>query len=157
MTLYAIRPHPETGSVEADDAEVIDQLPHGWAMLEQAVTIWRLVDEPRAAAIALMMADASIAAGDGELRFSTEELGALVALLAGMEEALVAAGILDRSWRAPAERLASLATVVTTMDLRAERPLDDKTFALGEVLSRAIAARNFLARALDAACVVVVG
>jgi hypothetical protein len=35
MTLYAIRPEPDTGSL--DDAEVIDRLRYGWQFLEQAI------------------------------------------------------------------------------------------------------------------------
>ena len=46
MTLYAIRPDPDTGSL--DDAEVVDQLRYGWQFLEQAITVWRLVDKERA-------------------------------------------------------------------------------------------------------------
>src|ERR1041384_788200 len=46
MTLYALRPDSETGSLE--DAEVVDQLRYGWEFLEQAVAVWRLVDTTRA-------------------------------------------------------------------------------------------------------------
>ena len=36
MTLYAIRPDPETKSL--DDAEVVDQSRYGWEFLKQATT-----------------------------------------------------------------------------------------------------------------------
>jgi hypothetical protein len=46
MTLYALRPDPVTGSL--DDAKVVSESKYGWGFLEQAVTLWRLVDTARA-------------------------------------------------------------------------------------------------------------
>ena len=46
MTLYAVRPTPGTDSLE--DAEVVSQSKYGWDFLEQAITLWRLVDTARA-------------------------------------------------------------------------------------------------------------
>jgi len=45
VTLYAIRPTPGTDSLE--DAEVVSQSKYGWDFLEQAITLWRLVDTAR--------------------------------------------------------------------------------------------------------------
>lgn len=155
MTLYALRPDPETGSL--NDAEVIDQSRYGWQFLEQAITLWRLVDNARADEIEAIKDRASMAAGDGEIRFYAPDLHELVRLLTGVEDAIIAAGIVDRHWRAPAHRLEELAKRVPAMDLTTERSLQSKTNALGEVMSNAIFLRNFLANALDAGCVVVLG
>lgn len=68
MTLYAIRPVPGTGSVD-EDAEVVDRSRYGWQFLEQAVTLWRLVGSSYADEIEAVIDRATLAAGDGELRF----------------------------------------------------------------------------------------
>jgi hypothetical protein len=155
VTLYAIRPDPETGSL--DDAEVLTQSPYGWEFLEQAITLWRLLHDSRADKIEAIMARASHAAGDEELRFYTEDLHELVRLLTGVEDAIVAAGIVDQHWRVPPERLEELAKLVPAMDLKTERSLESKTGALGEIISNAIFARNFLSNAVSAGCVVALG
>jgi ATP phosphoribosyltransferase len=155
MTLYAIRPDPDTGSL--DDAEVVDKLKDGWAFLEQAITVWRLVDESRANAIETLKDKVSVAAGDGEIRFHTADLQALVRLLSGVDEAIIAAGIVDPHWRVPAERLEELAKRVPAMDLTTERSLQSKTSALGEVMINAVSVRNFLSNAVEAGCIVVFG
>jgi ATP phosphoribosyltransferase len=156
MTLYAIRPDPETGALD-EDAEVVDRLRHGWEYLEQAITVWRLVDERRADEIVAVKNHAVQAAGDGEIRFYAEDLQKLVPLLSGVIEAMIASGIVDRQWRVPAERLEELAMQVPAMDLKTERSLDDKTFALGEVMANAEAVPMFLSKALNAGCVVAFG
>ena len=69
MTLYAIRPDPETGSL--DDAEVADQSRYGWEFLKQAITLWRLVDDNRADEIHAIKNRALLAATDQELRLPT--------------------------------------------------------------------------------------
>jgi ATP phosphoribosyltransferase len=155
MTLYAIRPAPETGSL--DDAEVVDQLQYGWQFLEQAITVWRLVDKDRADEIEATKNRASLAAGDGEIRFYTEDLHKLVRLLTGVDDAIIAAGIVDRHWRVPSDRLQELAKQVPAMDLTTERSLKSKTNALGEIMVNAVSIRNFLSNAVDAGCVVVLG
>ena len=155
MTLYAIRPDPDTGSL--DDAEVVDQLRYGWQFLEQAITVWRLVDKARADELEATKDRASLAAGDGEIRFYPEDLQKLVGLLTGVDDAIIAAGIVDRHWRVPAERLEELAKQVPAMDLTTERSLKSKTSALGEIMINAVSIRNFLSNALDAGCVVVLG
>lgn len=155
MTLYAIRPDAGTGSL--DDAEVIDQLAHGWQFLEQAITVWRLVDKERAEEIEATKNRISLAAGDGEIRFYAEELRTLVRLLTGIDDAVVAAGIVDRQWRVPADRLEGLVKQVPAMDLTTERSLKSKTSALGEVMINAISIRNFLSNALEAGWIVVLG
>ncbi|HEX3475670.1 MAG TPA: hypothetical protein VHT91_11640 [Kofleriaceae bacterium] len=156
MTLYAIRPTPGTESLD-DDAEVVDQSRYGWPFLEQAVTLWRLVDNGRADEIEAIIDRASLAAGDGELRFYRPDLHELVRLLTGIENAIIEAGIVDQHWRVPAERLEELAKRVPAMDLTTKRSLDSKTHALGEVMSNAISLRNFLSDAINAGCVVVLG
>lgn len=155
MTLYAIRPDPDTGSL--DDAEVVDQIREGWQFLEQAITVWRLVDNERADKIEAIKDRASLAAGDGEIRLYAEDLHNLVYLLTGVDDAIIAAGIVDRQWRVPADRLEELAKQVPAMDLATERSLKSKTSALGEVMINAVSIRNFLSSALDARCVVVLG
>jgi hypothetical protein len=153
MTLYAVRPDPDTGSL--DDAEVVDQLKDGWEFLEQAITVWRLVDESRADEIEAIKDRASLAAGDGEIRFYAADLQELIRLLSGVDEAIIAAGIVDSHWRVPAERLEDLSKRVPAMDLTTERSLQSKTSALGEIMINAISIRNFLSNALHAHCVVV--
>lgn len=155
MTLYAIRPDPTTGSVD-DDAEVINQSKHGWDFLKQAITLWRLVDTARADMIEAIKDRVVLAAGDGEVRLEAEDLRELVRLLCGVEDAIVDAGIVDKDWRMPPDRLEEeLAKQVPAMDLKTERSLDDKTHAIGEVMINAFSIRNFLEKAASAGCVVV--
>jgi len=156
MTLYAIRPTPGTASLD-EDAEVVDQSRYGWQFLKQAVTLWRLVDSSFADEIEAIIARASLAASDGELRFYQRDLHELVHLLTGVEDVIIAAGIVDRHWRVPAERLEELAERVPAMDLMTDRPLHAKTNALGEVMINAVSIRNFLSNAVDAGCVVGLG
>jgi hypothetical protein len=156
MTLYAIRPVPETGSLD-EDAEVVDQSRYGWQFLEQAVTLWRLVDSSFADEIEVIIDRATLAAGDGELRFFQRDLYELVHLLTGIDDAIVDSGIVDRHWRVPAEHLEDLAKKVPAMDLTTARSLEDKTHALAEVMINAVSIRNFLTKAVDAGCVVVLG
>lgn len=153
MTFYAIRPDPVTGSL--DNAEVMSELRYGWQFLEQAIMLWRLVDPARADETEAIKASASRAAGDGEIRFHAPELRELVRLLAGIDEAFIAAGIVDAHWRVPPEHLEELAKRVPAMDLQTERPLHAKTNALAEVMINAVSVRDFLANALAAGCVVV--
>ena len=155
MTLYALRPDPVPGSL--DDAEVVSESRYGWQFLEQAITLWRLVDNARADAIEAITDRASLAAGDGEIRFDASDLHELVRLLTGVEDAIVSAGIVDRHWRVLPDRLEELARRVPAMDLTTERPLHTKTNALGEVMSNAIFLRNFLSNAVNAGCIVVLG
>lgn len=156
MTLYAIRPVPETGSLD-EDAEVVDRSRYGWQFLEQAVTLWRLVDSSYADEIEAIIDRASLAAGDGELRFHQRDLYELVHLLTGVDEAIVAAGIVDQHWRVPAERLEELAKKVPAMDLTTERSLENKIHALGEIMANAVSIRNFVSNALKAGCIVAFG
>jgi ATP phosphoribosyltransferase len=155
VTLYALRPDPVTGSF--DDAHVVDQFQYGWEFLEQAITVWRLVDNARADQIEVIKSRASEAAGDGEIRFYAEDLHELVRLLEGVDEAIIAAGIVDCHWRVPADRLGELAKRVPAMDLKTERSLASKTSALGEVMINAVSIRNFLSDAVNAGCIVVLG
>jgi len=153
MTLYAIRPDPLTGSL--DDAEVTAELRSGWQFLEQAITLWRLVDDARADRIEAIKSRASQAAAGGEIRLYMPELRELVRLLTGTDDAIVAAGIVDSHWRVSPDRLDELARRVPAMDLTTERPLHAKTNALAEVMINAVSIRNFLTNALEAGSVVV--
>jgi hypothetical protein len=155
VTLYALRPDPVTGSLE--DVEVVDEFKYGWQFVEQAVTLWRLLGHAHADEIEAILHQASIAAGDGELCFHAPELHELVRLLTGIEDAIIAAGIVDQPWRVPSDRLEELAKLVPAMDLKTERSLKSKTNALGEVMSNAISIRNFLSNAVKAGCAVVLG
>jgi glycine/D-amino acid oxidase-like deaminating enzyme len=156
VTMYAVRPlGPDAGPDE--EAEVIDDFKPGWQFLEQAIALWRLVDEPRAQAIAGIWSRVGEAGYEGESRIEPAEIAELVRLLSGLEEALVTAGIVDEGWRAPLDRLEELGSVVPGMDLRPERPPGDRMHALAEVIANATFVRNFLARALDAGCAVVLG
>lgn len=71
MTLYALRPDPATGSL--DDAEVVDEFKYGWQFLEQAITLWRLVDKDRADQIKAIKDRAARSAPE-ESRSYTEDL-----------------------------------------------------------------------------------
>ena len=157
MTLYAIRPLPGTDSLEAEDAEVVDQSRYGWEFLKQAITLWRLVDSTRADAIEAIKDRALLGARDKELRLYPPDLQELVRLLSGIENAIIEAGIVNEHWRVPAERLEELAKRVPAMDLMTDRPIHAKTNALGEIMVNAISLRNFLSDAVNAGCVVVLG
>ena len=152
MTLYAIRFSP--GSKSLDDAEAVDESRYGWKFLDQTIALWRLVDPQRADAIAAIRERASDAPND-HTQFVGEDLAELVRLVAGVDEAIIASGMVDHEWRVPAERLEELGHKVPGMDLTTDRPLDCKVYALGEVMINAVSLRNFLADALRAGCVVV--
>jgi hypothetical protein len=152
MTLYAVRFSPSSTSLE--DAEVVDESRYGWKFLDQAIALWRLVDPPRADAIASIRERASDAPGD-HTQFAGDDLAELVRLVGGVDEAIIASGMVDHEWRVPAERLEELARKVPGMDLTTDRPLDCKVYALGEVMMNAVSLRNFLANALRDGCVVV--
>ena len=152
MTLYAFQLSP--GSTSLDDGKVIGQSRYGWEFLEQVITLWRLVDPSRADAIAAVV-DRASDTSDDYTRFAGDDLAALVPLIDGVADAIVAAGIVDRHWRVPPERLEELARQVPAMDLKTERSLEAKTHALGEVMINALSLHTFLADALRADCVVV--
>lgn len=153
MTLYAIRFSP--GSTSLEDAEVVDESRYGWKFLDQTIALWRLVDPQRADAIAAIRERASDAPGE-HTQFTGDDLAELVRLIDGIKDAIIAAGIVDdREWRVPPERLDELARQVPGIDLTTERPLEIKTYALGEVMINAVSLRNFLADALRAGCVIV--
>lgn len=170
MTLYAIRPGSETGDLDdtevvrqppsaesLEDVEVVDEFRYGWGFLEQAITLWRLVDNARADEIKSVVERASLAAGDGELRLYRPDLEELVRLLTGIENAIIEAKIVDQHWRVPVERLEDLAKRVPAMDLTTDRPLHSRTSALGEVMINAVFLRSFLSDAVRTGCVVVHG
>lgn len=155
MALYAIRSSPDAELLE--DAEVVSESKYGWDSLEQAITLWKLVDPARANQIEAVMDRCASSPADGRPRFEAEDLRELVRLLSSVEDAIVAAGIVEpNNWRVPAERLEELARRVPAMDLKTERLLVNKTSALAEVMSNAISVRKFLEHAANADCVVVV-
>ncbi|HEX3475669.1 MAG TPA: hypothetical protein VHT91_11635 [Kofleriaceae bacterium] len=96
-------------------------------------------------------------APDEELRIETDDLHGLVRLLTGVDDAIVAAGIVDQHRCVSADQLEELAKRVPAMDLTTERSLDDKTHALAEVMINAVSIRNFLSNAVNGGCVVVLG
>jgi hypothetical protein len=153
MTLYAIRQVPGTSSPE--EADVVDESKYGWELLKHAVMLWRLVDNGRAEQIEAIKDRVVQEAGDKEVRIETEDLCELVGLLAGLEEAIVASGVVTSDWHVHPDRLEELAKLVPAMDLTAGRSLQSKTSALAEVMVNAISIRNFLEDAAHAGCVVV--
>jgi len=152
MTLYAVRFPPDSTSLE--DAEVVDESRYGWEFLEQTIALWRLVDPARGDSIAALKDRASDATDD-YTRFSSDDLATLVQLIDSVDDAIVAAGIVDHDWRVPPARLDELAREVPGMDLTTNRSQESKTHALGEVMINAVSLRNFLSDALHAGCVVV--
>lgn len=155
MTLYAIKPDPVTGELEG--AEVADRSKYGWDFLEQSIDLWGLVDTQRAEQLRRVADRAEQAANGGELRFYEPDLRELVALLAGIEDAIVAAGIVDHEWRVAADQLEQLARKVPSMDLSTERSIQAKTSALGEIMINAGSLRLFIQRALDEGNVIALG
>ena len=155
MTLYALRPAP--GIESLDDVTVVEESRYGWQFLEQTIALWRLVDEARAKEIEAIKDRVVQAAPDGEPRFEPKDLQELLRLITGVDDAIVAAGIVDRHLRAPVEQLEELARQVPGMDLTTERSLESKTHALGEIMINAVSLRNFLANAEREGCVVVLG
>ena len=153
MTLYAVCP----GSDADADGEVVAELRYGWRYLEQAVSVWRIVDPERADQIAAVLQRAAIAAGDGEVRLYAEDLRDLTRLIPGVERALIAAGIVDDAWLVPADRLMALKQEVPGMDLETERSIANTTSALAEVIMNVLAATDWLARALAQGCFVALG
>jgi hypothetical protein len=152
MTLYKFRLAPHAQSLE--DAHAIDRLRYGWDYLEQAISLWRLVDSARAVALAELV-DRVSSASDGPTCFAGDDLAALTQMITGIEDAIRAAGIIDRHGRVPAEHLAALKRAVPAMDLETERTLEDKTNALLEVIGNADGLHEFLSEALRDGCVVV--
>lgn len=151
MTLYAVRFPTTSDAVE--DAEVVNESPYGWAFLEQAVALWRLVDPARATAIEAIKDRASDAPGD-YTRFNTTDAGALADLIGDVDVALIAAGVVDAHWRVDPARLPELTRQVpglspTTMSL------PDRDHALAEVMINAVSVRNFFAHAKRDGCVVI--
>lgn len=152
MTLYKFRLAPTSQLLE--DAEVVDRLRYGWDYLEQTISLWRLVDRARADALSEFIERVSNA-GDGPICFSGDDLVTLTHMVAGVEDAIRTAGIIDRHGRVPPERLAELKRLVPAMDLETERTLEDKTNALLEVIGNADGLHGFLSEALRDGCVVV--
>lgn len=153
MTLYAIR--QASGTLSPHDAEVVDESKYGWEFLKHAVTLWRLVDNARADQIEAIKDRVVQAAGDSEVRIETEDLYELVRLLTGIEDAIVASGVVDSDWHVHPGRLEELAKLVPAMDLTTERSIQSKTSALSEVMVNAFSIRNFLEDAANAGCIVV--
>lgn len=153
-TLYAIRSAP--GVPPQDDDEVVEEMDHGYACLEAAITLWRLVDPARAESLRSFLfrvADAS----EDHTQFAGDDLAALIQMLSGVGEAIQAAGIVDQHWRTPPGRLDELKRQVPAMDLELNRPLHSKTAALLEVICAVEALQGFLSRALRSGCTIVHG
>lgn len=152
MTLYAVRlPH---GSTSPEDVDVVDETKYGWEYLGQAIALWRLADPTRGDAIFAIKERAYSAPGTFP-RLDADDIRNLVDLIDGIDDAIVRAGIVDAEWRVPVDRLEELARRVPGMDINAERSLEDKRYALAEVVSNVLSLRGFLAEALQSGCVVV--
>ncbi len=152
MTLYALRFAP--GSDSIDDAETVAESRDGWAFLREAITLWRLVNPAHAHAIEQFV-DHVADASEAPTRFAGNDLATLVEMLTGVEDAIRAAGIIDEDGRVAPERLDELKRQVPAMDLETERSLENRTYALIEVILHAQFLGEFLAKAHRAGCVVV--
>ncbi len=151
-TLYAARMAPD--SLHFEDAEVIDEVKHGWAVLESAITLWRLVDPTRAEvlrAFIFRVADAS----KRHVQFAGDDLATLIQMISGVGDAIQAAGVIGRDGRVSAARLDELKQQVPAMDLELNRPDECKASALLEVICDVEALQGFLSSAQRAGCVVV--
>ena len=150
MTLYKVR----LASSALEDAHVVDRLRYGWDYLEQAISLWHLVDPVRANALVEFVERVSNA-DEGPTCFAGDDLVTLAHMTAGIEDAIRVTGIIDRHGRVAPERLAELKRLVPAMDLETERTLEDKTNALLEVIGNAEGLHEFLSEALRDGCVVV--
>lgn len=148
MTLYALEPGVELGD-DPGRPSTIEPLEHGGDSLADAVSLWRLVDERRAAALRGFL-DSAEADTDDHLRWETEQVWELVDLLTGLEAALLEGGVMDAAWTVPPDRVPGLARRVPGMDVRPERSAADLPHALAEVVARVHGLRSFLARAAEA-------
>ena len=79
-TLYAIRSAP--GVPAQDDDEVVDEMDHGYACLEAAITLWRLVDPARAESLRSFLVRVADASED-HTQFAGDDLAALIQMLSG--------------------------------------------------------------------------
>lgn len=153
MTLYAIRPHGPDAEPDTEE-EVVDKLKRGWDYLNQAIALWRLVDDRRADEIEAIQERVALADPDGHPRFELADIAELVRLLTGLQEALVDAGVVDNQWFVPLERLEDLGRRVPGMDLRPERTPRELQEALAEVMINPVWLRNFFADAGRNGCFV---
>lgn len=151
-TLYAAR--RVTDSSLFEDAEVVDEMKHGWAVLESAIALWRLVDRARADALRefiLRVAEAS----EWQTQFAGDDLVTLIQMISGVGDAIQAAGIIDRDGQLPPDRLGDLKRQVPAMDLELERSLECKTHALLEVICDVEGLQGLLSTALRSGCFIV--
>ncbi|MEZ4400197.1 MAG: hypothetical protein R3B06_09270 [Kofleriaceae bacterium] len=162
MTLYAFRYALDQSVLDrgGDEAEaliedaIFARLRHGFDSVRDAIALWRLVDPARADALAGLI-DRVEEASDGPLQFEGDDLATLVQLIGGIEDAIRAAGIIDRDGRVPIERLDELKRQVPSMNLEMKRSLESKTYALIEVIANVGGLHEFLIEALRAGCIVV--
>lgn len=145
MTLYAMPP----GAAFDDDALAgVPPYRHGWERLENGVDLWRLADPARAQRLERALDEASAAGPDGHPWFAGPLVEQTVELLAGLEDALVEAGVMDAEWAVPADQVDTLAASVPAMDVRPDRTAYELSQALAEVLFGVRGVRAFLAQAM---------
>ncbi|MDQ3153567.1 MAG: hypothetical protein M3R63_18245 [Actinomycetota bacterium] len=153
MTLYAIRPHGPDADPDSEE-EVVNKLKRGWDYLDQAIALWRLVNECRADEIEAIKDRAALADPDGHPRFELANIAELVRLLTGFEEALVDAGIVDARWSSPLGQVKELAPRIPGIDVRPERTQRELEQVLAEVMANVSWVRDFLAEAKEKGCFV---
>jgi hypothetical protein len=152
MTLFPLPPGAEWGD---DPVDGIEPIPYGWRYLQTGATLWSLVDADRAARISAVLERAVDAGPDAHPWFETADVEELVELLSGLEEALIAAGVMNELWFIPPDRAGRLAAQVPAMDTSPDRSDAALSQALAEVLAPVTAVRTFLAEAAVEGCAVV--
>lgn len=113
-----------------------------------ASQLWGLVDDPRGEPIGALRVrlGAEVRREERSTRFKAADLDETLALLSGLEEALVGT-VIDQHWMFPMERLDEIRRRPPRLDLRPSRPAGDIVHAVGEGLWLTIALGNFLKEA----------
>jgi hypothetical protein len=139
------------------ERDVIDSIPRGMDTFPVAVQLWRLVDPHRAEQIEAIYRRVDRRAGltDDDIRYESDDMRELVALLDGLRAALEQAAIVDHELRIEPDRVAELAPRLSGLDLRATRPAADVAWALAEGIVAVEGLRQFLADAISRSCDVV--
>lgn len=150
MTLYAIEPGGQRDE-GLEGRAAIAPLEHGGQRLHEAVTLWRLVDESRAAALRSVL-DAAEADPDRHACFDNDQVWGLVGMLQEIEETLRERGVLDDQWLTELDRVPEFAVRVPGMDVQSGRTPDELRLALAEVVFRVSGVRTFLGRAAKLGC-----
>jgi hypothetical protein len=134
VNLYALTP----------DDETVDTLDDGWRIVEDARQLWSLVDPARAEAVHAVQAKAR----ENAMRLRGDDIAALLAAVAGIEDALVGR-IVDEDWRVAADRVAEIAARAPALDRAPSRSLEDRRHAVGEAMQRVNVLELFLTDARE--------